>query len=215
MRYILLLATLLAGCVAIPEGREPGARILVMGDSVIAWNRGEGASIADVTERRLGEPVLDASVPGARMRQGGLRGAVGLSIPAQYRAGDWDTVILNGGANDLRATCGCARCDGVLDRLAQQDYPDLIARLAPARVVIVGYYGRMRGGGGSFDDCDDELLDLGNRLAALAARDARVTFVPVRAAVAGDPRYYGPDRVHPSPEGSALIGGLVARAVSR
>lgn len=214
-RPLLLAFLFLAGCALAPESREPGAKILVMGDSILAWNRAQGASIPDVVERQLGEPVLDASVPGARMRQAGLRGAIGLSIPAQYRQGDWETVILNGGANDLRAACGCRRCDTVLDRLARQDYPALIARLAPARVVIVGYYGRMQGGGGSFDDCDDELAILGDRLAALAARDPRVTFVPVRATVDGNPRFYGPDRVHPSPEGSALIGRLVARGVAR
>jgi len=213
-KFLILAVLVLTGCVVFPEGRESAARILVIGDSIMAWNRGDGAAIPDVIERRLGQPVLDASVPGARMRLGGLRGAVGLSIPRQYREGDWDTVILNGGANDLRATCGCNRCDAVLDRLARQDYPALIARLAPARVVIVGYCGPVRVGGGSFDGCSDELSELARRLARLAAANPRVTFVPVRAAIAGDPRYYDTDRVHPSPEGSALIGALVARAVS-
>ena len=208
-----LAGLLLAACGALPEGRDEGARILTMGDSILAWNRDDDGSISDVVEKRLGMPVLDASVPGARMQQGGVRGAVGFSIPGQYRAGEWDAVILNGGANDLRGTCGCNGCDAVLDRLVRRDYPALLDRLGNTDVVIVGYYGPIRGGGGSFAGCSDELAELGRRLAVLAAGRPRVTFVPVRAAINGNPVYYASDKVHPSPAGSQVIGALVARAL--
>ncbi len=212
-RLSLLLLIALAGCGFAPEVADRNANVLVIGDSILAWNRGAGASVADVIEKRIGVPVLDASVSGATMRASGVRAAVGLSIPGQIREGDFAAVVINGGANDLRNTCGCDGCGAVLDRLSSQDYPALIARLAPARVIIVGYYGSIRGGGGSFSGCSDELAELGRRLNSLAAADPRVTFVPMRDAIAGDPRYYDSDKVHPSREGSARIGALVANAL--
>lgn len=214
LRLLFVFAAfLLAGCSVLPESRESGARVLTMGDSILAWNRGEGASVSDVIEKRLGVPVLDASVPGARMSASGLRGAIGLSIPGQYRRGDWDAVVVNGGANDLRGECGCNRCDAVLDRLVRRDYPALLDRLRGTRVFLVGYYGSIRGGGGSFGNCSDELAELGQRLARLAASRDGVTFVSVREAIAGDPRYYDTDRVHPSPAGSRVIGTILAEAL--
>ena len=213
LRMLFLLSLALGACGYAPEATDRDASVLVIGDSILAWNRGVGASVADAVEDRLGIPVVDASVPGATMRPSGIRAAVGLSIPGQIRAGSYSTVVVNGGANDLRNTCGCDGCGAVLDRLSTQDYPALIARLAPARVVIVGYYGPIRGGGGSFSGCSDELAELGRRLAGLAASDPRVTFVPTRDAIAGNPVYYDSDRVHPTPAGSDVIGALVARAL--
>ncbi|PWK54102.1 lysophospholipase L1-like esterase [Silicimonas algicola] len=214
-RVAILLSLLVAlgGCGFAPEVTDRNANVLVIGDSILAWNRGDGTSVADVIEKRIGAPVLDASVPGATMRASGVRAAVGLSIPGQIRAGDFGTIVLNGGANDLRNTCGCSGCDAVLDRLSLQDYPALIARLANARVVIVGYYGPVRGGGGSFSSCSDELAELGRRLSRLASSNPRVTFVPTREAIDGNPAFYDSDRVHPTPAGSEVIGGLVARAL--
>lgn len=210
MVRILPVLVLLSACVAVPEATVPGARFLAMGDSVMAWNRGQGASIVDVAEKVLGEEIVDASVPGARLESGGVRAALGLSIPDQYRDGDWDAVVLNGGANDLYATCGCRSCAAELDELIGPDgtggrYPDLLAAI-PAPVFVLGYYGPVRGGGGSYDACDDELRELERRLARLAAANARVTLVSVRQVMDGAPALYDADKVHPSPEGSARIG---------
>lgn len=211
--WTALIFMALAGCAALPEVTDRDASVLLMGDSVLAWNRGQGASVADVVEAETGRAVQDVSVPGARMRQGGLRASLGFSIPDQYRAGDWDAVIVNGGANDLLGACGCRQCDAVLDRLVTQDYPALLDRLGDTEVIIVAYYGQVRGGGGSFDGCGDELAELERRLRSLAASRSNVTQVSVRDVIAGDPANYDADRVHPSPAGSRAIGGLVARAL--
>lgn len=205
---------LLTACAALPERAERGARILVMGDSVMAWNRDTSSSIADALEKRLSVPVLDASVSGAQMRLGGLGGAIGFSIPRQYRDGDWDAVVFNGGANDLFSECRCDRCDTVLDRLVAQDYPAFLTRLGNTPVYIVGYYGPAGDRRGSYDICDDELQVLERRLTRLAAARPNVEVVRVRDAITGRPSLYDADRVHPSPAGSGRIADRIAAALS-
>lgn len=213
----LALATLLflAACSAFPERVEREARIIVMGDSVMAWNRDSNASVADAMEKRLGAPVLDAAVSGARMRLGGVGGAIGFSIPGQYRARDWDAVVLNGGANDLFFECRCDRCDTVLDRLVNVDYPALLARLGSTRVYIVGYYGPAGDRPGNYDVCQDELQILERRLTRLAATRPNVRVVRIRDAITGNPPMYDDDRVHPSPAGSSVIADRIVAALSR
>ncbi|NNE87184.1 MAG: SGNH/GDSL hydrolase family protein [Silicimonas sp.] len=208
-----LALLLLPACVVFPEVTDRNARILAMGDSVIAWNREDGASIADALERRLGQPVVDASVPGAKMRQDGLRGSLGFSIPEQYRAGRWDAVIVNGGANDLLSQCNCTRCDATLDRLVRQDYPALVNRLDDTQVFIVGYYGAAGDRPGRFNSCDNELQQMERRLTVLFADRSNVHVVRVRDAITGRPTLYDNDRVHPSPAGSRVMAELVARAL--
>ncbi|MDA8586941.1 SGNH/GDSL hydrolase family protein [Rhodobacteraceae bacterium] len=209
----VLVCAALSGCVVIPEPTDRDARILAIGDSILAWNRGVGASVPDAIEARLGEAVVDASVAGAKMRESGLRASIGFSIPDQYRSGDWDAVVLNGGGNDLNGTCGCDGCDAVLNRLVREDYPALLARLGDTQVFILGYYGAAGDRFGNFDTCEDELLTLERRLTRLAATRPNVTLVAIRDAITGKPALYDDDRIHPSPAGSAVIGDLVARAL--
>jgi len=130
--------------------------VLVMGDSIMAWNRTSGASVGDALERRLGREVENVSVPGARVSGRGL--GFLLRIGGQYRPGDWEWVVLNGGANDLVRDCACRRCDAVLDRLIAPDgrrgeIATLAARLlgTGAGVIYVGHYGPS-GRGGPFGE---------------------------------------------------------------
>ena len=51
-----LLLCLAAAC---GRGVPDDARIVVAGDSVMAWNRGQDAGIADALSRRLAQPVGD------------------------------------------------------------------------------------------------------------------------------------------------------------
>ena len=214
MKWIAgLTVMMLAGCVVIPEGTSRDARILAIGDSILSWNRGAGASVAHVIEAQLGEEVVDASVAGAKLRQGGLRGSLGFSIPDQYREGAWDAVVLTGGGNDLLGSCRCDRCDAILDRLVQQDYPELLNRLGDAEVFILGYYGIAGDRPGNFDSCEDELIELERRLTRLAASKPNVHVVQIRTAITGKPELYDDDRIHPNRAGSAVIGTLVARAL--
>jgi len=212
---------LLGACA--PRG-DPGAQMLAVGDSVLAWNGGAGASIPEVAARALALDVENAAVPGARVVQpSSLRAALGLSVPAQVVPGPRDWTIVNGGANDLSAVCGCMRCDSALDALVSADgsqgaVPDLVRRVqaaGAAQVAVLGYYGPSREGGGSFAACDDEFAAMDERLARMAAAIPGVIFVPTRAVVAGEPSLYDRDRVHPSVAGSAVIGQALARAMAQ
>lgn len=217
--FLLLSLLFLTACGDSPVGRD--ARILAMGDSMMAWNGLSGQSIPDVVASELQEPVIDRSVTGARMiYRLPISGAAGLSIPKQYRAGPWDWVILNGGGNDLLLGCGCAVCDRKLDKLISDDgaqgaLPELVARIraAGAKVIVLGYL-RSPGRSSPIEACRDEGDILDARLTQLAARDDGVTFLPAAGLVPhGDLSFHAADRMHPSIKASRVIGGMVATVI--
>ncbi|KJZ25660.1 SGNH/GDSL hydrolase family protein [Tritonibacter mobilis] len=219
MRFLLLSLFFLTACGDRPVGRE--ARILAMGDSMMAWNSLGGQSIPDVVSDVLGEPVVDRSVSGARMiYRLPISGAAGLSIPKQYRAGNWDWVILNGGGNDLWLGCGCGQCDRKMDKLISEDaetgvFPDLVTRIRQdgARVILLGYL-RTPGRSSPIENCRDEGDELDARLMRLAGGDTSVTFLPAADLVPyGDLSFHAVDRIHPSPKASRIIGGRVAEVI--
>ncbi len=137
-RLILRLTALL--CVfSGPVQAEP-SRVLVLGDSLLAWHSVSGTSVADRLEALLGAEVKDRSVGGARMIYNlPVTGALGLSIPKQFRKADrdagWDWIVVNGGGNDLWFGCGCQKCDRKLRKLISEDgqrggaIPKLVTRL--------------------------------------------------------------------------------------
>ena len=219
MRTLLIsLTLLLAACTTTSGPGEP--RVLFVGDSVMAWNRAQGASISHAVSARTGLATRNVAVPGAGLLSGSI---FGRAIPDQIRPGPWDWIIANGGANDLNDLCNCARCDAEIDRLISRDgrvgeWPTLVARMksaGAAQVMILGYYGPVNGGGGGFDRCNDEVAELDRRFARLAARDRRVTHVTARDVFDGSRSLYAADLIHPSRQGSARIGALVARAMAR
>lgn len=196
-------------------GSEPvrrGTDVLVLGDSVMAWNGWRGQGIADALERRTGLTVTDRAVSGADMLGAGRD-----SIPGQYVEGDFDWVVFDGGANDLLGQCGCNGCDDVLERLISPDGSDgAIADLARraradgARVIYLGAY-RAPTGRFLFQGCDDELDEIDRRVARLAARSPGITFVSGKRALdPEEPRHFFIDRLHPSPRGSARLAALIA-----
>jgi lysophospholipase L1-like esterase len=192
------------------------ARIVVAGDSVMAWNRTQSASVADVLQRQLGEPVGDVSLPLAQVSGG--RGA--LNIPAQLANIRADWVVLNGGANDLSGACDCSDCGAVVDRLISQDgragaIPSLVSSLRQrgSRVVWADYYTAPRYAGTA---CEAPYDVLETRLARMADADAGVTLVDMDDVFSpNDLSLFAGDRVHPSPKGSARIGALVAPVLAR
>ncbi|MFW8595792.1 SGNH/GDSL hydrolase family protein [Cribrihabitans neustonicus] len=214
--FILLLTS----CAApVPPGGK--AHILVMGDSLLAWNRLSGNSIADAVEDALGRPVADRSVSGARhIYRLPLTGAAGLNIARQYRPGPWKWIIVNGGGNDLWLGCGCVACKGKLDRLISEDgesgaIPDLLTQLRStgARVIYVGYL-RSPGRGSLIEHCRDEGDTLERRFARHAESDPGVFFVSLKDMVPqGDRSYHAPDMIHPSVKASREIGSRLAAII--
>ncbi|WP_103334430.1 SGNH/GDSL hydrolase family protein [Pseudotabrizicola formosa] len=216
----LLALAWLAAC-GEPVSQAEGARILVVGDSMLATNRATKTSVADVLETELGLPVLDRSVYAARyFHPLPITGAAGLRLTAQYREGDWDWVVMNGGGNDLLFGCGCGFCDGVLNRLVTRDgrggaIPAYVARIrqSGARVVYSGYL-RNPGMGTPIKHCGPAGNELDRRLTLMAGFDSGVFFVPMADLVPHrDASFHGLDRIHPSVKGSQEIARRLASVI--
>ncbi|GGE37651.1 hypothetical protein GCM10011360_26810 [Primorskyibacter flagellatus] len=208
----LLILALLAAC---GRGVPDDARVVVAGDSVMAWNRTGGSSVADQLAARIGEPVGDVSLPLARVTGG--RGA--LNIPDQLSGVRAQWIVLNGGANDLSGGCDCSACGPVLDRLISDDgrrgaIPALVAdlRARGSRVIWADYYTAPRYAGTA---CEAPYQVLETRLGRMAAADPGVTLADMDDVFRSDDlSLFASDRAHPSPEGSARIAALVAPLVT-
>lgn len=201
------------------QEREP--RILFMGDSLLAIHSITGRSVADATEDALGEPIRDNSVLGARILYGlPLSGAMGLNIAKQYRKGNWEWIVVNGGGNDLWLGCGCNRCERRMERMisARADrgkIPAMVNRLRKtgAQVLYLGYL-RSPGMNSPIEGCKDEGDELERRLAMLAARDPGMMFLSLADLVPpGDRSWFGVDMIHPSVKASRAIGQMVAQTI--
>lgn len=189
--------------------------VLVVGDSMFAANRFAGASVARVIEKSLGADVTDYSTVGARY-------FLGIPLRPQYRAGNWDWVVINGGGNDLLFGCGCGKCTRVLDRLVSADgqggiIPAFVAKIraSGAKVVYSGYL-RNPGVQTPIKSCGPAGNELDRRLTLMAGRDPGVTFLPMSDLVPhGDRSYHGIDLIHPSVKGSRAIGQRIAAVIAR
>ena len=216
---IVFLLGMLSGCAeTVPTSREGGARILAMGDSLLAWHGAIGKSVSDAVEDTLGEEVIDRSVVGARVIYSlPVSGAMGLNIGKQYRPGPWEWIVLNGGGNDLWLGCGCKRCEARMDRMISADgtsgeIPALVSRLrtSGAQVLYTGYL-RSPGVGSPIEHCRNEGDELERRLARMAARMEGVHFLSLKGLVPeGDRSFHAGDMIHPSIKASRRIGEMIA-----
>lgn len=207
----LMLLAVLALCTACGRGVPDDAPVVVAGDSVMAWNRAEGASVTDALAARLDVAVGDVSLPYAQLLSG--RGALSIRNQVDGLTAPW--IVLNGGANDIGVSCNGGLA--VVDRLISKDgargaIPELVAglRAGGSRVVWADYYTSPRFAGRPCPAFDQ----LEQRLARMAAGDARVLFVDMDDVIASnDPSLFARDRTHPSPKASGLIGAQIARAM--
>lgn len=232
MRFVLVVCCLIAALSFAPKtaqadtANSQAAKILALGDSLMAWHGVSGRSIADVVGKALGEPVINRAIGGAKIiHMLPVSGALGLKIASQFSGKaalgkDW--VILTGGGNDLYVSCGCGKCDRRMARLISPDgktgeIPKLVGKIRAtgARVAYVGYL-RSPGVDSSADAC----LALGNtlekRLDAMARRDKGVYFISIADMTKhGDRSMHGIDMVHPSRKASNLIGKRVASVIKK
>ncbi|WP_040651132.1 SGNH/GDSL hydrolase family protein [Roseovarius sp. 217] len=221
IRQIFALSLLVLGMMMTPTPSRAEPRILVMGDSLLAMHKLLGRSVSSSVERELRVRVTDMSVAGARfLYRLPISGALGLNITKQFRQGDWDWAVLNGGGNDLWLGCGCMRCAGKLDRLISSDgrrgvIPGFVSRLrqSGAQVIYVGYL-RTPGITSPVEHCTDEGAEMDRRVALLAGLDRGVHFLPLADMVPhGDRSYHAIDLIHPSFKASRMIGQRIARIV--
>lgn len=218
VRYILLIAmTVLFFGQGDAKAQSGDLRILLMGDSMMAWNRSGGNSVADAIEASLGVTVTDKSMTAARYFYAlPISGSLGLRLTKQYRPGKWDWVVLNGGGNDLLLGCGCGKCDRMLDRLVSKDgrsgeIPDFVGRIRKggAQVLYVGYL-RNPGIPSPIRSCRPAGNELDRRLAKMAQGRAGVTFLPISDLVpTGDRSFHSGDMIHPSAKGSRNIAARI------
>lgn len=221
-RQILLsaLMVLALGLAARADDAKP--RVLVMGDSLMAWNGTRGAAVSDALGNLLGVKVKDHAVAGARyFYRLPLTGAAGLRIGAQFRGGPWDYVVMNGGGNDLLFGCGCGTCKRMLNRLIREDgragaIADLIReiRASGAKVIYTGYL-RTPGVTSPVEACGPLGDEMDRRLARMAEVTEGVAFLPLADLVTkkGDTSYHAMDLVHPSTKGSRAIAARIAALI--
>ena len=106
----------------LPVVAQAQERMLVIGDSILAWNRLNGNSIPQILDRMPQYQVTSRAFPGAAFsHSGNLRSMLQREIRAQLPRGQWDVILLNGGANDLARECDCNRCATTLDRMVSAD----------------------------------------------------------------------------------------------
>ncbi|WP_235604780.1 SGNH/GDSL hydrolase family protein [Sulfitobacter sp. EhC04] len=221
LSLFLLIGTLLTACTdTAPRG---GGDILVLGDSVMAWNGGGDAAIPDAMQAALDRTVVSKAVPGAQFdNDSGLAGSVGFDIRRQFPGGRWNWIVMNGGANDLGSDCGCGACSAVVDALIGADgmsgaIPAFVSRLqaeSGARIMWMGYYAG--NGKGSFIGCRDDLVRMETRLARFAKASPGVLFVDSEDVIdPTEPGNYAADNTHPSVRASALIGAYLAQQIAQ
>ncbi|MFD1509232.1 SGNH/GDSL hydrolase family protein [Lacimonas salitolerans] len=227
-RLIAGLAMLL--CLAAPlsaQGVErsvgPQARIIAIGDSLMAWNTLAGRSIPQIVAGALKEPVETRAVSGAHVIYNlPMTGAMGMRISAQFGKDSPDWVLVTGGGNDLWLGCGCSRCHRRMDRMVSPDgrkgaVPDLMRRIRAtgAQVIYIGYL-RSPGWTSIIDGCRDEGDAFEARLNVMARQIDGVHFLSNADLVPhGDTSFHAPDGIHPSIKGSTAIGQRVAALIRK
>ncbi|MEO0677542.1 MAG: SGNH/GDSL hydrolase family protein [Pseudomonadota bacterium] len=214
MRWILAVSlAVLAACAQAQE-----ARVLVIGDSIMAWN--EDQSIPAAMAEALGAPVRDESVSGARLSHPARLLVGPMDIRSQAPRAPFDWIVMTGGGNDLAVECSCAVCDEVLDGMVTADgmlgaFPDFLDEVSArgTRVLYVGYYENPVGGG-PFSGCERVIDTLEARIEDLARRREDLFAIDASDVFdSSDLSLYDADRLHPSPKGSALLGRWIADAL--
>lgn len=218
--FAVLVAVLSLGAcsaVSIPQDGD----ILVIGDSIMAWNQSSRQAIPDEIANALGREVHSRAVAGAKFdNSSALMSAVGFDIQTQYHGGRWNWIVLNGGANDLGFDdCNCGDCSVVVQRLISDDgrrgeIPAFLDRLqrSAAHILWMGYYASP---GTTFKACGDDLLELERRVMLYLDRVPDGYFVDARRFI--DPKdssLFASDNTHPSPESSAILGTALAEVIA-
>lgn len=192
------------------QGSAP--RVLVMGDSLFAWNRFWNGSVADSIGLQSDARVVDRSAVASFVLTGGLE--------RQFTKGDWDWVIMTGGGNDLWLGCGCSACEASLTKMVSPDgrtgrIPDLISHVLStgAKVAYVGYL-RSPELVTPIEHCKDEGDELERRVRIFAETSPEIHFISLEDLV--PPRgqgYFAFDLIHPSRTTSFLIGSRIADVI--
>ncbi|MDF1726107.1 MAG: SGNH/GDSL hydrolase family protein [Sulfitobacter sp.] len=221
--YRLLALLAFALCLSQPAVAQSSRPldVLVMGDSFMTSNGKTRNAVPHLLAEALDAKVHSRAISGARFGYRlPLTGALGFNISKQWRDGDWDFVVMNGGGNDLWLGCGCMRCKRRLNQLISPDgtrgqIPSAVARAraSGAQVIYVGYL-RSPGLGSPIDHCRKVGNALEARISVMARHDPGISFVSLADMVPhGDSSFHGLDLIHPSIKGSRAATGRIVRAM--
>jgi hypothetical protein len=189
--------------------------ILAIGDSFLDYH-GPDTDLPYVVADSLEMSLESAAVGGTTML-----GGDGPDIPNQYVDGTFDLLIASGGGNDF-GLCTCGEdCGPVIDQLISEDgtegaVPEVVSRAIAggAKVAWVGYF-RPMDNDNEFSACGGELDTYRERLATLDAMEADMVFIDgVEYGTGVEDELYDEDGYHPSEEGSAVLGAVVAATVA-
>ncbi len=200
--------------------------VLAIGDSILATNGNSCQTVPDHAALDLKRWVDNRSVGGKRL----THPDGDADIQGQLLPGDWDWVVMTGGANDLVKECDCPKngasqaCLDVLDQLALPDaltgdIYDTIALIdeqsPDAYVLVLGYYPFPDDAAFDYDRCNALLQTLDDRYARVADQLDRVVFVSTTQVMDLDayPDRIAWDNIHPSGKGAEALGELVARTI--
>ncbi|MEL6346796.1 MAG: SGNH/GDSL hydrolase family protein [Myxococcota bacterium] len=208
----------LLGCTERRRGDLEDAEIYAIGDSIMYWNLEDEASIPHVVGEQLDRPIYNAAIGGTEF----LSSEEEEAIPEQYQEGGWSWLLVDGGGNDVNNRCVCGDCGDVLDQILSEDgergaMADFTREVAASgvRVMIMGYYELPSGADFEFDGCQDELATLSDRQQRLADAVDGIWFADGREVVDGeDLSMFVDDLVHPSIEGSRVVGEQLAQRIA-
>ena len=194
-------------------GCAPGTGLLAIGDSVFDWNTDDDQSIPAVAALDLGLDFQNNAVAGSLLTG---------EIPELYEEGDWTWVLVDGGANDLNERCACGDCDDLLDEMIAADgssgiMADLVERITGDghQVALMGYY-RVPENAPEFTNCEVASGELNSRYEGLAAQYDSVIYVASSDVMTPDQiELYDEDLIHPSVEGSRVVGEYIAEQMRR
>lgn len=189
-------------------GCAPGTGLLAIGDSVFDWNTDDDQSIPAVAALELGLDFQNNAVAGALLTG---------EIPELYEEGDWTWVLVDGGANDLNERCACGACDDLIDEMITADgssgiMAELVERITGDghQVALMGYY-RVPDNAPEFTNCEEASGELNSRYEGLAAQYDSVIYVASSDVMTPDQiELYDDDLIHPSVEGSRVVGEYIA-----
>ena len=214
----ILLFAVFGACA---DQTSQGGDIIVIGDSVLAWNLEEQSDVGSAIASELSRNIVNRAAFGAQIKANDLASLAGLSIPDQLLPGEWNWAIANGAANDLGFSCGCTRCDQVINELISKDsksgtIPDLVdmAQARGARVVWLGYYAAPETT--SFEGCRPGLVEIERRIEVLSRLNSGLFFLDAEDVFDPPVRdLFDSDRTHPSAKGSSLIGKEIAAVIEK
>ena len=199
------------------EPSEP-LNIQIIGDSIFAWNSGSGQTVGAFLAEQTGANITDFARSGAQVFVDDEEAAArGLDILEQFEPGDWDWVIMNGGANDVEEDCGCGECDVILDDIISPDanggrLPEFVRGLQDQGIGVI-YLGYFQIGIEDTDsaECVDEFDALDDRISRLAGGLDGVFFQSgIGLLSTGD---LASDGIHPNPVGSEILAMALREAI--